>query len=127
MANYYDVVIKSEKMTQKVASEILQEIGATKKQIRWFNFNEGYLAYNTRGLLDISNILEKNGFTEENATVEIIDEGNIPEEKLLTADEAVIKDLEEVVQHIEHFKKYNEISEKMKNIENILIDIIKEK
>ena len=68
MANYYYVTIKSDKMTQEVANQIFQEM-ATKNKIRSFNFNEGYLTYNTRGLTDISNILESIGFTDEEIEV----------------------------------------------------------
>ena len=71
MANYYYVKIESEKMTQEVASKILQEM-VTKNQIRSFNFHEGYLTYNTRGLTDISEILDEVGFTGEE--VEVKDE-----------------------------------------------------
>lgn len=71
MANYYYVTIKSDKMTQEVANEIFQEM-ATKNKIRSFNFHEGYLTYNTRGLTDISEILESVGFTDEE--VEVKDE-----------------------------------------------------
>lgn len=71
MANYYYVTIKSEKMTQEIASKIFQEI-ASKNLIRTFNFGKNYLAYNTRGLTNISNILESAGFTDEE--VEIKDE-----------------------------------------------------
>lgn len=68
MANYYYVKIESEKMTQEVASKIFQEM-ATKNKIRNFNFHEGYLTYNTRGLTDIREILESIGFTDEEVEV----------------------------------------------------------
>lgn len=78
MANYYYVKIESEKMTQEVASKIFQEM-ATKNQIRSFNFHEGYLTYNTRGLTDISEILESVGFTNEE--VEVKDEFDLISEE----------------------------------------------
>lgn len=68
MANYYYVKIESEKMTQEVASKILQEL-TTKNKIRSFNFHEGYLTYNTRGITDISEILDEVGFTDEEVEV----------------------------------------------------------
>ena len=77
MANYYDVVIRSEKMTQKVASEIFKE--AVKiKHIRYFSFCEtnegGYLTFNSHGLPDIGEILDKYDFTE--AEIEVKDESD---------------------------------------------------
>ena len=71
MANYYYVTIKSDKMTQEVASKILQEM-ASKNKIRSFNFHEGYLTYNTRGLTDITTILNEAGFVDEE--IEVKDE-----------------------------------------------------
>lgn len=68
MANYYYVTIESDKMTQEVASKILQEM-ASKNYIRSFNFYEGYLTYNTRGLTDITTILEEAGFVDEEIKV----------------------------------------------------------
>lgn len=69
MANYYYVTIKSDKMTQEVANKIFQEM-ADKNKIRHFNFIEGCLYYNTRGLTDISSILNDYGFTDEDIEVE---------------------------------------------------------
>ena len=71
MANYYYVKIESEKMTQDIASKIFQEM-TTKNQIRNFCFIEGHLTYNTRGLTDISEILNEAGFTDEE--IEVKDE-----------------------------------------------------
>ena len=71
MANYYYVTIKSDKMTQEVASKILQEM-ASKNKIRNFSFHEGYLTYNTRGLTDIATILKEAGFVDEE--IEVKDE-----------------------------------------------------
>jgi hypothetical protein len=68
MANYYYVKIESEKMTQEIASKIFQKV-ATKNKIRSFSFNDGYLTYNTRGLADISEILDKAGFIDEEIEV----------------------------------------------------------
>ena len=79
MANYYYVTIKSDKMTQEVANQIFQEM-ATKNKIRSFNFNEGYLTYNTRGLTDITTILNEAGFVDEE--IEIKDEFDLVYESL---------------------------------------------
>ena len=68
MANYYYVTIKSDKMTQEVAAEILQEM-VTKNIIRAFTYHEGYLYYNTRDLTDISPILERVGFVDSEIDV----------------------------------------------------------
>ena len=71
MANYYYVTIKSDKMTQEVASKIFQKI-TTLNFIRYFTFSNGYLRYNTRGLTDIGDILEEYQFTDDD--IEIKDE-----------------------------------------------------
>lgn len=68
MANYYYVTIKSNKMTQDVAQEIFQLMNE-KCKIRYFNFCEGQLKYNTRGLVDIINILQKYGLTDEDIII----------------------------------------------------------
>ena len=64
MANYYYIDIESEKMTQDVANEIFQTI-VPKQKVRWFNFNEGHLNYNTRGLVEINEILNAYGFNDQ--------------------------------------------------------------
>lgn len=81
MANYYYVTIKSDKMTQEVASKILQEM-ASKNKIRSFNFHEGYLTYNTRGLTDITTILNEAGFVDEE--IEVKDEFDLAYENSMT-------------------------------------------
>ena len=68
MANYYYVTIKSTKMTQGVANEILQTL-ANKCRIRHFDFSEGHLSYNTRGLIDISEILNTYDFNNDEVTI----------------------------------------------------------
>lgn len=80
MANYYYVTIKSNKMTQGVANEILQTL-ANKCRIRHFDFSEGYLAYNTRGLIDISDILNSYDFNDDE--IEIKDEFELIEEGVI--------------------------------------------
>lgn len=73
MANYYYVDIKSEKMNQDIANEIFNEI-SSKNKIRRFNFSEGYLSYNSRGLTDITDILNKYNFNDEEDEISIKDE-----------------------------------------------------
>jgi hypothetical protein len=68
MANYYYVSIESEKMTQDVASEIFQRI-ASQGRVRHFEFQQGFLNYNSRGLADIDDILSKHGFTNEEINI----------------------------------------------------------
>lgn len=79
MANYYYVTIKSDKMTQEVANEIFQEM-VHKNKIRNFNFIEGYLHYNTRGLTDITSILNNYGLTDKD--IEVEDEFQIAQKSL---------------------------------------------
>ena len=70
MANYYYVEIKSEKIDSKVAVEIFNYI-MRHQRVRWFDFSEGgIIKYNSRGLEDISEILEKYGITEEEVKIE---------------------------------------------------------
>ena len=70
MANYYYVEIKSEKLTQEIAVEIFKHI-ILHQRVRWFDFSEsGIIKYNSRGLEDISKVLEKYGITEEEVKVE---------------------------------------------------------
>ena len=73
MANYYYINIESEKMTQDVANEIFQTI-TPKQRIRWFDFSEGHLSYNTRGLIDITDILNAYDFNDKEDKIEIKDE-----------------------------------------------------
>ena len=79
MANYYYVTIKSDKMTQEVASKIFQKMSAS-NLIRHFSFIEGHLTYNTRGLTDIVDILEEYGFTDED--IEVKDEFDLAYEQM---------------------------------------------
>ena len=123
MANYYYVKIESEKMTQEVASKIFQEM-ATKNKIRSFNFHEGYLAYNTRGLTDISEILHEAGLTDEE--VEIKDEFTYAYENMMSPDEAIIKDIGKIIKDIKRFKEHTNITDELKNIENVLITLVEE-
>ena len=73
MANYYYVDIKSEKMNQDIANEIFNVI-SSKNRIRRFSFSEGYLSYNSRGLTDITDILNKYNFNDEEDEISIKDE-----------------------------------------------------
>ena len=87
MANYYYVTIKSDKMTQEVASKIFQRM-STLNLIRHFSFIEGHLTYNTRGLTDIVDILEEYGFTDKD--IEVKDEFELAYESINTAEEDVV-------------------------------------
>lgn len=70
MANYYYVEIESEKLTQEAVAEIFNHI-MLHQQVRWFDFYEGgIIKYNSRGLEDVSEILEKYGITEEEIKIE---------------------------------------------------------
>ena len=70
MANYYYIKIESEKLTQDAVAEIFNYL-AENCRVRWFDFSEGGLIkYNTRGLTDISKILEKYGITNEEIEIE---------------------------------------------------------
>ena len=73
MANYYWITVKSNKMTQDVASKIFAELSSS-NLIRVFEYNEGgYLHFNSRGVsAQIGKILEKYGFTDEE--IDVIDE-----------------------------------------------------
>lgn len=73
MANYYWITVKSDKMTQDIASKIFAELSSS-NLIRVFEYNEGgYLHFNSRGIsVRIGKILEKYGFTYEE--VEVKDE-----------------------------------------------------
>lgn len=126
MANKYYVKIKSPKMTQKIASEILQKI-ATKNLIYYFHYDEeGYLSYKTRGLTDITGILENNNFTIEEIKVE--DEFEYFYKNMMTPKEAIKKDVKEVVNRIQRFEEYNtQFSEELKNIQAILNNFVEEK
>ena len=122
MANYYYVTIKSDKMTQEIANEIFNAI-SEKNRVRSFDFIEaGVVRYNTRGLTDITEILNKYDFTDEE--IEVKDEFTYAYENMMTPDEAVVYDLKEVLKHIEHLKEHTELSEKIKNIETTLTDIV---
>lgn len=124
MANYYYVTIKSDKMTQEIAGKIFLEI-TSKNFIRGFSFYKGYLAYNTKGLTDITAILNEAGIVDEE--IEVKDEFEFAYENAITPEEAIIKDIEKIVKDIEYFKEHTEVSEEIKGIENILNNIIKEK
>lgn len=80
MANYYYITIKSDKMTQDIASEIFVELSSS-NLIRVFEYSgSGYLHFNSRGVTTkIGKILEKYDFTDEE--VEVKDEFELVEEK----------------------------------------------
>ena len=124
MANYYFVTIKSEKMTQEVANEIFQAI-EPKHLIREFYFHEGYLYYNTRGLLDISDILNKYKFNDKVDKVEVKDEFDYVE---MTEEEAIKEKIKKVINYINTFESHDiKLSKESNDIKKILDDIVKEK
>lgn len=81
MANYYYINIESEKMTQNVANEIFQTI-VPKQRVRCFSFSEGHLNYNTRGFIDVTEVLEAYGFNDKEDKIEIKDEFELVYETL---------------------------------------------
>ena len=70
MANYYYVTIKSDKMTQDIAAKIFDK-AAKNHRIRYFDYDENHLKFNTRGLPDIGDILESYGFKDEEVEVKM--------------------------------------------------------
>lgn len=121
MANYYFVTIESEKMTQEVANEIFQAI-EPKHLIREFHFHEGYLYYNTRGLLNISDILDKYKFNDKVDKVEVKDEFDYVE---MTEVEVVKDKIEKVINYINTFEDRGlELSEEIINIKEQLNHIV---
>ena len=124
MANYYYINIESEKMTQDVANEILQAI-APKQRIRWFEFSEGHLNYNTRNLEDISEILATYGFNDDEDKIEIKDEFNYAYDNMMTPEEAMKKKMEDIINEIQMLEEHGiELSEEMINIKEKLNHII---
>lgn len=69
MANYFYTEIHSEKLTAAIAAEILAKIG-TERPINNFTYYDGHLMCYTRGLTNISDILNSYGFTDEEVKVE---------------------------------------------------------
>ena len=69
--NYFNVKIKSDNVTAPVAAEIFNRLSTTCK-VRIFNYDAGHLFYDTRGLIDITDILTANNITNED--MRIIDE-----------------------------------------------------
>lgn len=70
MANYYWVKLHSEKITQEVAAEIFIRLSSS-CLVRHYNYTEGgHISYNSRGLIDISDILEKYYIDEEELEIE---------------------------------------------------------
>ena len=67
MANYYYVKIKKN-VNQELAAEIFARL-ATFCKIRQFSFRGDSVTYNTRGLIDIEDLLEKYGINEEDIDV----------------------------------------------------------
>ena len=75
MGNYYSIRIESDKCSQEMAGEIFQKL-MNKSRVRDFFFIETEcVSYNTKGLLDISDILEKYGISENEISIK--DEGDL--------------------------------------------------
>lgn len=68
MANYYYTTIKSDKMMQKIVAEIFNKL-AEERKVRYFNYNENQLKFNTHGLVDIQDVLDKHNIKEEEMKV----------------------------------------------------------
>lgn len=77
MANYYYVRIENENVNQELAAKILTRF-TTSCKVRHFSFCEGCISYNTRGLIDIHDIIEEYGINEEE--VDVVDEFELVEE-----------------------------------------------
>ena len=69
MANYFYTEIHSEKLTAAIAAEILTKIGS-ERPINNFTYYDGNLECYTRGLTNISDILNAYGFTNEEVKIE---------------------------------------------------------
>ena len=69
--NYFNVKIKSKNVTAPVAAEIFNRLTNSCK-VRIFNYDAGHLFYDTRGLIDITDILTANNITNED--MRIVDE-----------------------------------------------------
>ena len=123
----YHITIKSKKMTQEVANEIFQAI-VPKQIVRLFSFHEGYLSYHTERLIDISEILEAYGFNDEEDKIEVKDEFEYAYENMMTPEETTKKEIENVINNIQRFEDRDiKISDELKDIKNVLSNIIREK
>ena len=69
VANYFYTEIHSEKLTAAIAAEILTKIGS-ERPINNFTYYDGNLECYTRGLTNISDILNAYGFTNEEVKIE---------------------------------------------------------
>lgn len=55
-------------MMQKIAAEIFNKL-AEERKVRYFNYNENQLKFNTHGLVDIQDVLDKHNIKEEEMKV----------------------------------------------------------
>lgn len=104
MANYYYVSIKNENVNQELAAKILARF-STSCRVRNFSFCEGCISYNTRGLIDIRDIIKEYGIDEEE--VDVVDEFERVEE------DAVMPHRQETVERI--LAIYDDIAEENYN------------
>ena len=77
MANYYYVTIESENVNQELAAKLLARF-ATSCEVRHFSFCKGCISYNTRGFIDIRDIIEEYGI--DGKEVDVVDEFELVEE-----------------------------------------------
>ena len=75
MANYYYTTFEDDKITQEVAEKIFARL-VSSCRIRHFEFCEGKISYNTRGLVDINDILDEYGIEVE---ANVVDEFELAE------------------------------------------------
>ena len=71
MANYYYVTIESENVNQELAAKILARF-ATSCEVRYFSFCKGCIDSNTRGLVDIRDIIKEYSIDEKE--IDVVDE-----------------------------------------------------
>ena len=84
MANYYNFTIKSDKITQEVASDIFTQ-ASTHNKITHFEFSEGHIFMYSRGVPDVADVLEKYNITDDELSLKDEFEafwGSLPEEEL---------------------------------------------
>ena len=77
MANYYYVTIESENVNQELAAKLLARF-ATSCEVRHFSFCKGCINYNTRGFIDIRDIIEEYGI--DGKEIDVVDEFELVED-----------------------------------------------
>ena len=70
MANYYWVKLHNPNLTQEGAAKIFEKL-ASSCLVRHFEYlGDGYISYNTRGLIDIDLILQEYGIDYDEMEIE---------------------------------------------------------